>query len=72
MLIVLKFFVTIGSEMSKNLNGEFVCLVPKSQQSMFLFQAKELVFRHLEAVLFGDDTILTAIGLKCADIKETF
>ena len=36
-----KFFAKIGSEISKHLNGEFVCLDPKVQQSMFLFQAKE-------------------------------
>ena len=36
-----KFFANIGSEISKHLNGDFVCLVPKAQQSMFLFQAKE-------------------------------
>ena len=36
-----KFFANIGSEISEHLNGEFVCLVPKVQQSMFLFQAKE-------------------------------
>ena len=36
-----KFVANIGSEISKHLNGDFVCLVPKAQQSMFPFQAKE-------------------------------
>ena len=36
-----KIFAKVGSEISKHLNGEFVCLDPKVQQSMFLFQAKE-------------------------------
>ena len=38
---LIKFFANIGSEISEHLNGEFVCLVHKVQQSMFLFQAKE-------------------------------
>ena len=29
-----------------------------------------LVFRHLEAIIFADDTNVSAIGLQCADIKE--
>ena len=29
-----------------------------------------LVCRHLEAIIFADDTNLSAIGIQCADIKE--
>ena len=57
-----KFFANNGSEISKHLNGEFVSLVPKVQQSMFLFQAKE---REVAAIISnlenkfssGDDDI---------------
>ena len=55
-----KFFANIGSEISKHLNGEFVCLVPKVQQSMFLFQAKKREVNEIISNLefsSGDDDI---------------
>ena len=58
-----KFFANIGSEISKHLNDEFVCLVPKVQQSMFLIQTKERevaeIINNLENKFSsGDDDIV--------------
>ena len=38
---LINFLKKIGSQIINHRNGEFGCLVPKVQQSMFLFQAKE-------------------------------
>ena len=72
-----KFFASIGSEISKHLNGEFVCLVPKAQQSMFLFQAKERevaeIINNLENKFSsGDDDISNVLVKVSAPVTARY
>ena len=72
-----KFFANIGSEISKHLNGEFVCLVPKAQQSMFLFQAKERevaeIINNLENKFSsGDDDISNVLVKVSAPVTARY
>ena len=72
-----KFFANIGSEISKHLNRDFVCLVPKAQQSMFLFQAKERevaeIINNLENKFSsGDDDISNVLVKVSAPVTARY
>ena len=68
-----KFFANIGSEISKHLNGESVGLVPKVQQSMFLFQAKERevaeIINNLENKFSSGDDDISNVLVKISSPK---
>ena len=72
-----KLFANIGSEIRKHLNGEFVCLVPKVQQSMLLFQAKERevaeIISNLENKFSsGDDDIRNVLVKVSSPVKVRY
>ena len=72
-----KLFANIGSEIRKHLNGEFVCLVPKVQQSMLLFQAKEREVAEIMSNLenkfsSGDDDIRNVLVKVSSPVKVRY